>query len=98
MGGGAVHSHEAEVDRRGDGETRAAQVDKQKQRGFFLVFLVFTARYEQKNEHCDKRHKPDTHHGAVKHPKTRGKPDLEEGQSQRKPLCNRLYPFPCQCE
>ena len=37
---------QGEVDRRGDGETRAAQVNKQKQRGFFLVFLVFTARYE----------------------------------------------------
>ena len=44
--GGDFGQMQGEVDRRGDGETRAAQVDKQKQRGFFLVFLVFTARYE----------------------------------------------------
>ena len=36
--GGDFGQMQGEVDRRGDGETSTAEVDKQKQRGFFLIF------------------------------------------------------------
>ena len=39
--GGDFGEMQGEVDRRGDGETRAAQVDKQKQREFFRFPCIY---------------------------------------------------------
>ncbi len=92
--GGDFRKVHGEIDRCGNSQRGATQIDQNGDPALLFAFGQFSARDIKEDKRGDKGDIGDPHHGTVQHAKPGGEPDLEQRQRKTEQPGNGFYSLP----